>query len=191
MISADADNKMTAVKSTSSISIADILDSISDDISLELFKIIAETSNNNTNNISLAVTKKSSSSRSLFDAKTKITRKQYYSRINKLVKYGLAKRCNARYFLTSLGRVIYYNLRIIENACQTQWKLKAIDSLESSKIPAEATINIIESLIQDKTIREILLYNDAEKHEKQSKIQEQTATTTYIYPSHIQRESYL
>ena len=190
MISADPDNKMTAVKSTSSISIADILDSISDDISLELFKIIAETSsNNNTNNINIAVTKKSSSSRSLFDAKTKITRKQYYSRINKLVKNGLAKRSNARYFLTSLGRVIYYNLRIIENACQTQWKLKAIDSLESSRIPNEATINIIESLIQDKTIREILLYNDAEKHDKQSKIQEQRPASTYIYPSYIQRES--
>ena len=176
---------MTVLKSASSISIADILDSISDDISLELFKIIAETSNNNNNNISLAVTIKSSS-RSLFDAKTKITRKQYYSRINKLVKYGLAKRCNARYFLTSLGRVIYYNLRIIENACQTQWKLKAIDSLESSRIPAEATINIIESLIQDKTIREILLYSEAEKHDKQSKIQEQTPASTYIYPSHNQ-----
>ena len=189
MISADPDNKMTAVKSTSSISIADILDSISDDISLELFKIIAETSNNNTNNTSLAVTKKSSSSRSLFDAKTKITRKQYYSRINKLVKCGLAKRYNARYYLTSLGRVIYYNLRIIENACQTQWKLKAIDSLESSRIPAEATINIIESLIHDKTIREILLDNDAEKHDKQSKIQEQTPASTYIYTNHMQQES--
>jgi hypothetical protein len=159
------------VKSTSPISIVDILDSISDDISLELFKIIAEANNNNTNNGSVAVTKKSSS---LFDAKNKITRKQYYSRMNKLVKHGLAKRCNARYFLTSLGRVIHDNLRIIENACQIQWKLKAIDSLESSRIPAEATTNIIESLIQDKTIREILLSNWREKHDKQYKIQEHT-----------------
>jgi hypothetical protein len=175
------------VKSTSPVSTADILDSISDDISLELFKIIAGANNNNTNNSNIAATKKSSSS--LFDAKNKITRKQYYSRMNKLVKHGLAKRYNARYFLTSLGRVIYYNLRIIENACQIQWKLKAIDSLESSRIPAEATTNIIESLIQDKTVREILLSNEPEKHDKQYKIQEQQHTITtqsppYIYPSH-------
>ena len=176
---------MTGVKSTSPISIADILDSISDEISLELFKIIAETGNNNTNNINIAITKKSSSPRSLFDAKNKITRKQYYSRINKLVKHGLAKRYNARYILTSLGRVIHYNLRIIENACQIQWKLKAIDSREPSTISADATINIIQSLIQDETIREILLSNDSERHNKQSRIQEQTPARTYVYPSHI------
>ncbi|HEY6883585.1 MAG TPA: hypothetical protein VI278_06060 [Nitrososphaeraceae archaeon] len=183
----DPNGKMT-IKSTSPVSTADILDSISDDISLELFKIIAGANNNNTNNSNIAATKKSSSS--LFDAKNKITRKQYYSRMNKLVKHGLAKRYNARYFLTSLGRVIYYNLRIIENACQIQWKLKAIDSLESSRIPAEATTNIIESLIQDNTVREILLSNEPEKHDKQYKIQEQQHTITtqsppYIYPSHI------
>ncbi|HET7391505.1 MAG TPA: hypothetical protein VFJ51_11820, partial [Nitrososphaeraceae archaeon] len=109
--------------------------------------------------------------------------------MNKLVKYGLAKRCNARYFLTSLGMVIHYNLRIIENACQIQWKLRAIDSLETSRIPIDATTSIIESLIQDKTIREILLSNEPEKNDKQSKIQEQHTITTqsppYIYPSHI------
>ena len=174
------------VKSTSPISTADILNSISDDISLELFKVIAESNNNNTNNSSIAVTKKTSS---LFDAKSKITRKQYYSRMNKLVKHGLAKRSNARYFLTSLGGVIYYNLRIIEHACQIQWKLKAIDSLETSRIPIDATTSIIESLIPDKTIREILLSNQPENHDKQSKIQEQHTTTTqlptYIYSSHI------
>ena len=171
---------------TSHISTADILDSISDDISLELFKIIADQNNNNTNNNTnnsrIALTKKSSS---LVDAKNKITRKQYYSRMNKLVKYGLAKRYNARYFLTSLGRVIDHNLRTIENACQIQWKLKAIDSLESSRIPADATINIIESLIHDKTIREILLSNEADKHDEQSKIKEQRSSPAYIYNSHI------
>jgi hypothetical protein len=184
------------VKLTSPISTADILDSISDDISLEIFKIIAGANNNNTNNSNTAITKESSSisSSSLF-AKNKITRKQYYSRMNKLVKHGLAKRCNARYCLTSLGRVIHYILRITENACQMQWKLKAIDSLESYRIPAEATTNIIESLIHDKTIREILLSNEPEKHEqyKHKQYKEQhtmtTQPSTYIYPSHIKRES--
>jgi hypothetical protein len=115
--------------------------------------------------------------------------------MNKLVKHGLAKRCNARYCLTSLGRVIHYTLRITENACQIQWKLKAIDSLESCRIPAEATTNIIESLIHDKTIREIVLSNESEKHEqyKHKQYKEQhtmtTQPSTYIYPSHIKRES--
>jgi hypothetical protein len=89
-----------------------------------------------------------------------------------------------------LGRVIHYILRITENACQIQWKLKAIDSLESCRIPAEATTNIIESLIHDKTIREVLLSNEPEKHEQYK--EQHTMTTqpsTYIYPSHIKRES--
>jgi hypothetical protein len=160
-------------------SIADILDSISDDISLKLFKIIAEADNNNNNNGRRAATKQSSS---LFDAKNKITRKQYYSRMKKFTECELTKRSKGRYSLTSLGKVIHYNLRIIENACQIQWKLKAFESIESSNIPAEARIKIFDSLIEDETIREIVFphFSEAKEYQKDSITQEQTSSSILV-----------
>ena len=42
-----------------------------------------------------------------FDYTVKITRKQYYSRLSKLVKSDLIKRRGAKYVLTPFGNVIY------------------------------------------------------------------------------------
>jgi len=61
-----------------------------------------------------------------------ITKKQYYSRMSALVKAGLIMRKNGDYFLTSFGKVVYEAQSLIENARQNYWKLKAIDSIESS-----------------------------------------------------------
>src|SRR6266487_765703 len=64
----------------------------------------------------------------------KLTRKQYYSRMSRLIQAGLVKRQKGRYLLTAFGKVIYgaqMNLETkIENALDNYWKLKAIDSLE-------------------------------------------------------------
>ena len=167
---------------SSTSSVADILDSISDDISLELFKIIAE-GNKKMKKIGRIPIRTSSSSSSLCGVKNKITRKQYYSRMNRLIKCGLTKRSKGGYFLTSLGKVIYYNLRIVENACQIKWQLTAIDSLEASDIPSEATIQIFDSLVQDKTIRDILYSSclEAEKDNEHLKTQEQMPSSICEY----------
>jgi predicted transcriptional regulator len=163
----------------SSVSIVDVLDSISDDISLKLFKSIADDLQNNYNDDIQAL--KPSPSSSLLEVKSKITRKQYYSRMNRITKYGLAKRSKGRYSLTSLGKVIQHNLRIIENACQIQWKLKAIDSLESSSnIPADARMKIFNSLIEDQTIREIL-YCSSSETKKHSTAQQQTSSSVLLH----------
>jgi hypothetical protein len=149
-------------------SIAEIFNSISDNISLELFKIIA--AENKKGNLSLP------------DAKNKITRKQYYSRMNKLTRGGLTKRSKGKYNLTSLGKVIHYNLIIIENAYRIQWKLKALDSLESSDIPSEGRMKVVDSLIEDQTIREIL-YASSSKTKKychSSMTQEQTPSSIRV-----------
>jgi hypothetical protein len=168
------------MKLESSISIVDILGSISDDISLEIFKSIADYQQNNDNNYRQAAAKRSSSSSSLLDVKTKITRKQYYSRMNRILKYGLVKRSNGRYSMTSLGKVIQHNLRIIENACQIQWKLKAIDSLDSTSIPTDAKMKIADSLIEDQSIRQILFSAPISEAKKHSSItQQQIASSSY------------
>jgi predicted transcriptional regulator len=121
--------------------LAKILKSISDDESLELFRFIA------TND---------SDSESLRN-RTKMTRKQYYSRMSRLMKAGLIKRKNGKHNLTAFGRVIYDTQITIENAINNYWKLKAIDSLEmSNDLPVEERKKLIDNLIENNGIREIL-----------------------------------
>lgn len=141
------------MKKMSSFTMAEILDSISDDIALELFKNIA----NNGKKIE----------EESFSIKNKITRKQYYSRLSKLIKYGLIYREKGIYHLTSFGKVIDYNLRIIEKAYSNLWKLKAIDSLNLSKeISDEERSKIIDSLVDEKIIKDILSLKDTSKENK-------------------------
>lgn len=123
------------------VKLSSILDAVSDDASIELFKLIALT--NGTSDV--------------IRSNMKITRKQYYSRLFKLVQCGLIKRKDNKYFLTALGRVMYEALATIENALKNYWKIKAIDSLTiTDDIPAEEQKNLIEALIQDQEIKSIL-----------------------------------
>jgi predicted transcriptional regulator len=121
--------------------LAKVLKSISDEESLELFRSIAL---------------EDSDSESL-RKKTKMTRKQYYSRMSRLMRTGLIKRKNGRHTLTAFGKVIYDTQITIENAINNYWKLKAIDSLEmSNDLPAEERKKLIDNLIENNGIREIL-----------------------------------
>jgi predicted transcriptional regulator len=121
--------------------LANVLKSISDDESLELFRFVA------TND---------SDSESLRN-RTKMTRKQYYSRMSRLMKAGLIKRRSGKHTLTAFGRVIYDTQVTIENAINNYWKLKAIDSLEmSDDLPVEERKKLIDNLIENNGIREIL-----------------------------------
>ena len=123
------------------VKISAVLDAISDDASIELFKLVALT--NGTSDV--------------IRSNMKITRKQYYSRLFKLVQCGLVKRKDNKYFLTTLGRVMYEAQATIENALKNYWKIKAIDSLGMvDGIPAEEQKNLIEALIQDQEIKNIL-----------------------------------
>ena len=121
--------------------LAKVLKSISDEESLELFRSIAL---------------KDSDSESL-RKESKMTRKQYYSRMSRLMRTGLIKRKNGRHTLTAFGKVIYDTQITIENAINNYWKLKAIDSLEmSNDLPAEERKKLIDNLIENNGIREIL-----------------------------------
>ena len=118
-----------------------VLDAISDDASLELFKLIALT--NGTSDV--------------LRSNIKITRKQYYSRLFKMVQCGLVKRKDNKYFLTALGRVMYDAQATIENALSDYWKIHAIDSLKvAESIPLEEQKRLIETLIKDQEIKNIL-----------------------------------
>lgn len=128
------------------ISVADVLKAISDKRSLALFRIVALTNPNT----------------EILISKTKLTRKQYYSRMSTLMKTGLIKRKNGKYTLTAFGKLIYYNaLIIMENATNSYWKLKAIDSLEmSNDLPVEELKKIIDSFIDNQEIKDVLVSNN-------------------------------
>jgi hypothetical protein len=101
----------------------------------------------------------SSGDTSILLSKREITKKQYYSRISALVKAGLIMRRNGDYFLTSFGKVVYEAQSLIENARQNYWKLKAIDSIESSDhgLTPEERSKVVDSLKLDNVLKEGLI----------------------------------
>jgi hypothetical protein len=125
---------------------ADVINAISDGKSLDIFKAVATTNYNNNSNIC--------------NRKLKLTRKQYYNRMSRMMRVGLIKRENGKYFLTSLGKVVYNAESIIEGALHYYWKLKALDSLRvnhpNAKLPREEYSKIIDKLIDNQKIKEIL-----------------------------------
>ena len=121
--------------------LAKVLKSISDDASIELFVLIA----------------KQHSDSELLRSETKMTRKQYYSRMSRLMEAGLIKRKHGKHTLTTFGKIVYHAQITIENATNSYWKLKAIDSLEmSNDLPVEERKKLVDNLIQNDGIREIL-----------------------------------
>jgi predicted transcriptional regulator len=123
------------------VSVSDILSAISDDRSLVLFNTIALASGDS----------------SILISRLNLTRKQYYSRLSDLIKAGLVRRMNGKYFVTSFGKVVYKAQELIGTAVQYSSKLQAIDSVESPKFPAAELSKIIDTLIGNSEIKEILV----------------------------------
>jgi hypothetical protein len=132
-----------------SVTIAEILSTISNENALAVFKTIADTRGDT----------------DIIRTKLNITRKQYYSRIFGLLKAGLVKRKYKRYSLTVFGEVVYDYAMILEKALNgdNYWKLKAIDLFEtapdqSHELLIEERNKIIDTLLRDdQKIRNILL----------------------------------
>lgn len=121
--------------------VAQVFESLSDNVSLELFTTIAHESINSV----------------LLRNKIKITRKQYYSRLSKMMRAGLIKRSSGKLVLTAFGKIVNEVQTTVQNASKNQWKLRAIDSIElSDELPKEERRKLLESLIDNRQIREIL-----------------------------------
>ena len=121
---------------------ATVLRTISDDRSMDLFRTIAQSSID---------------SESL-KAKTKLTRKQYYSRLSRMTKAGLVRKKSGKYTLTAFGKVVYDSQTTVDNALTNYWKLKAIDSLEmSNELPKEEQQKLIDTLLDNQELKGILV----------------------------------
>ena len=104
-------------KNVRSISVLEILASISDEKSLTLFNSIA------------------AKGISIDDLSNQhnMSRKQYYLRISKFTETGMIKRKNGKYILTMFGRVIHEVQLILLDLINSHWQSKCSESLGSMK----------------------------------------------------------
>jgi predicted transcriptional regulator len=127
---------------TKSQTAATVLRTIADDKSMELFKTIAQG-------------KVDSES---LKSKTKLTRKQYYSRLSRMIKAGLVRKKSGKYLLTTFGKIVFDVQLTVESALGSYWKLRAIDSLETSnELPKEEQQKLIDALLDNQEIKGILV----------------------------------
>jgi hypothetical protein len=143
------------------MSVADVLRTIAEDKSLVLFNAIAL----------------SNSDSDILIRTLHLTRKQYYARLSTLLKAGLVKREMAKYYLTTLGMILYHAQELIGKALNQYWKLKAIDSINvtcNGELPQDQFHRIIDKLITDQEIKDILLQQIKEKSPKSEEVKKIT-----------------
>jgi hypothetical protein len=93
--------------------------------------------------------------------KLKITKKQYHTRLRKLVTIGLIHKRSGVYMLTALGQIVDKTmLKIAEEVVSNYWKLKAIDLFERKELPIEEKRDIIDSILAGTVIKECLVKMD-------------------------------
>jgi hypothetical protein len=152
---------------TTTPSITSILKNISDDKALILFNHIAV----------------SDGDRYIPLREMDLTTKQYYSRISGLLDVGLIRRHKGKYSLTLLGKVVYDAQMTIGKTLAYYWKLKAIESVETTAsvttdLPEGEIVQLINALIDDHQIKDILLKtNSVPTSESRSTVSKTTQST--------------
>jgi len=121
---------------------ATVLRTIADDKSMDLFRTISQG----------IIDSESLKSR------TKLTRKQYYSRLSRMTKAGLVRKKSGKYLLTAFGRIVFDAQSTVEDAIGSYWKLRAIDSLEmSNELPKEEQQKLMDALLDNQALKGILV----------------------------------
>jgi predicted transcriptional regulator len=124
------------------VSVEDVMKAVSDTKSLDMFRSIAKGS------IESEVLKQTKG----------LSKKQYYFRMRQLLKAGLVQRIKGSFSLTCLGAVVYHAQLIVEKGVNNYWKLKAIDSIQSSaEIGQNERMQLIKTMIDDGGIESILV----------------------------------
>ena len=93
--------------------------------------------------------------------KGKMTRKQYYLRLAKLVEMDLVKRAEGKYKITIFGKVIYETHLRLAVVVNNRFKLRALELLYStSTIPVSERSKLMDQIINDTGKMEIILKHD-------------------------------
>jgi hypothetical protein len=91
-----------------------------------------------------------------------LTTKQYYTRLSGLIDAGLIRRVSGKYSLTLVGKIVYDAHLKIGKALSYYWKLKAIESIETSATSGNDLLEqeltqVINALIDNNHIKDILM----------------------------------
>jgi hypothetical protein len=130
------------------VSVVGTISSLSDEKALLLFRAIAFSENDYSN---------------MLITKLRLTRRQYYSIMKKLIDADLVKRISGKYSLTLFGKIVFSILVKIESAIKYYWKLKALDSIVVSvnaQLPAEEYRRIVDNLIDNDDIKNLIVSNN-------------------------------
>jgi predicted transcriptional regulator len=120
--------------------VVDVMNAVSEEISLSLFKLIKESTKN---------------TESLTE-ELKISYKQFYDRIQKLINTGLIKRENRYYTITSFGHVVYAAQAIVSKGIEIRSILKILDVTRRSDLPKDEYAKFVDQFIDDLELREIV-----------------------------------
>lgn len=126
--------------------IEDILDALSNEHSIKIFKQTSTGLKSGKNGIK----------------KTGLTKKQFYNRLNRLINLGLVSKTKGIYKHTSLGTIVNSTqIKPLEEALIDYWNLRAIDELKNSKnIPLQEQEKIAKSIINKNKLNEYSLQNE-------------------------------
>lgn len=158
---------------TTTPSISFILKKISDDKALSLFNSIAI----------------SNGERYVPLREMNLTTKQYYTRLSGLVDAGLIRRVSGKYSLTLVGKIVYDAHLKIGKALSYYWKLKAIESIETSATSRNEHLEqeltqVINALIDNNHIKDILMKSISIRF-----TEDRSKTPTLVSESVIKRTS--
>ena len=121
---------------------ADFFKAISDDKALTIFNTVAL--NNHKTGILIST--------------LGITRKQFYSKMERFMKQGLLVRKAGVYHLTSLGKIMYELQSTFGLALDNYWKLRAIDSLQTpGGLPQFEVEKLIDSLLESPVLKNMIV----------------------------------
>jgi hypothetical protein len=122
--------------------ISAIFRALSDDKSLTLFNTVALSPGNS----------------NFLTRNLNVSRKQYYSKMENLSKQGLVARKNGKYYLTTMGKIMYELQKVIGTAVNDYWKLRAIDSLRiQDQLPEDQIAKLVNTLVENQGLRDIIL----------------------------------
>jgi hypothetical protein len=125
----------------STVSKLQVLEVISDQISID---IVTAISNNVTNSDNIM---------QLLD----LTRKQHYSRCSRLSNIGLVSKQDGKMMLTSFGRIVYNAQLKIANAFSHSSQLRIIDAIKShSGMSEDQQKIIIDKLLVDSQLKNLV-----------------------------------
>jgi hypothetical protein len=78
--------------------------------------------------------------------------------MNQLSKEGLIARKNGKYYITTMGKIIYELQNVVGIAVTNYWKLKAIDTLRiQDQLPEDQIAKLIDTLVENQDLRDIIL----------------------------------